>query len=933
MSAARFGLSPAGLSAAFPFHIIVDPSLRIIQSGPSFSRVFPGAATGVLLADVAQPRRPQIDLDFEALKRASDTLIIWDIFESGITMRGGILRAGESDALVFLWSPWITDPSELLSLGFSVRDFAVYDPIFELLQVVDTHKMALADARELAARVEESYSALAEQNRRLSETQDALEKEQREARKLALIASRTDNAVVLTDAAGRIEWINEGFTRLTGYVHDEVVGRTPGSLLQGPDTDPAVVTLMRTRIANGEGFDAELVNYAKDGRRYWVTVEVQPMRNEAGEVVNFMAIESDITERKNADDALRASNEMAHAANRAKSEFLATMSHEIRTPMNGVLGMTELLLRTQLDEQQTQFAKSTQISATALLRILDDILDFSKIEAGRLEFERQPFDPWEVAEQVLAMEAPRAQSKGIELAGVPQLNLPAHVVGDSGRVRQVLLNLVSNAVKFTDRGFVCVHVNAGEISGGNVDVTWEVVDSGIGVAPDAQESLFEAFRQLDASPRRRHGGAGLGLAICRDLVRAMGGEITVDSTPEKGSRFRFTLPLAVATETRGHQLADTGRLLVIGGRQLATQSLGSMLDLAGATWEHAAGWAEADLAMARNEVHQLIVDEALADATAARFTTRRSLGLPIPKAILATHSLARITLIEPFSAALSPPVSFSGLVAALSQAPDTNPLAAASSLVDGGTRRVLVAEDDEISQSVATHMLEALGCEVTCVTNGLLALEALRTGTFAVVFLDCHMPEMDGYEAARRVRAGEEADRSRLSQPIVAMTAGALPNERERCLDAGMDDYLSKPVKLDDFQRVLTRFDTVEEQQEPRENLTLDEGFLSALGARGGRGSTEFIASLSKLFVESVPSRFEAIRLACTHRSCDAIRVGAHTLVGAARQLGADQLAAAALAMETAACRGDVAEAVAGLDELDRQCSAACDALRQRFNS
>ena len=371
----------------------------------------------------------------------------------------------------------------------------------------------------------------------------ALKESEEQARKLSMVAARTDNAVILTDSAGRIEWVNEGFTRITGYTLPEVLGRTPGSVLQGPETDEQVVQRMRETLRRGQGFEEQVLNYTKDGRPYWISLEVQPIKDEAGETEQFMAIERDITESRAHQQQLEQARYEAERASQAKSDFLAMMSHEVRTPLNGVLGSLGLLRDTALDAEQRKYVETSRRSAEWLLCVINNILDFSKMEAGKIGLEPTVFSIPGLVESVVEMLEPRASEKAISIVAEIDPAVPGIADGDSTKIRQVLLNLAGNGVKFTSRGEVRISASIIERSENLMRLRFTVSDTGVGIAPEHQGNIFDEFwsRQQDKS----HGsqGTGLGLSISRKLVHVLGGDIDFESRKGEGSRFWFDIPL------------------------------------------------------------------------------------------------------------------------------------------------------------------------------------------------------------------------------------------------------------------------------------------------------------------------------------------------------------------------------------------------------
>ena len=378
----------------------------------------------------------------------------------------------------------------------------------------------------------------------------AVKHAQDELAKLSLVASFTDNFVIITNREGRTEWVNQAFTRRTGYTLEDMLGRKPGELLQGPDTDRQTVAQIGAWLAEGRSFKAELLNYTRAGEPYWVTFQISPIRDAHGRVERFVSIQTDSTELRRTRQALEAAKQHAErmaveaqAASQAKSEFLATMSHELRTPMNGILGMTELLQQTRLDPRQRELTETVAHSGQALLHIFDDILDFAMIEAGRLTLVAEAFDVRPLVQTVVAQVAQSAPGKPVVLSIECDPGVPARLRGDAGRLRQVLLNLVGNGLKFTSAGSVVTRLQPIGKAADTVRLRFEVSDTGIGIPLEKRALLFQPFQQVDSSATRRHGGTGLGLAISRRLVELMGGCMGVTSQAGKGSSFWFEVAL------------------------------------------------------------------------------------------------------------------------------------------------------------------------------------------------------------------------------------------------------------------------------------------------------------------------------------------------------------------------------------------------------
>jgi two-component system, sensor histidine kinase and response regulator len=649
--------------------------------------------------------------------------------------------------------------------------------------------------------------------------------------RLAVIVERAGSAVIISDPKGRIEWINQAFVRLTGYASAEVAGRQQDEVLCGDQSDPAARATLLAAMDTASGCQVEVLNHTREGSAYWAHVDFQPIRSTGGVLTSFMAICTDVTERRQARETLQAAKEAAERANRAKSEFLATMSHEIRTPMNGVLGFANLLRDTPLNDEQRDFVRTIERSGQNLLAIINDILDFSKIEAGAMTLENIPFDLSDAIEEVVALMAGKAEEKQLELGLSIAPAVPGRIVADPGRLKQILVNLIGNAIKFTSLG--CVHVEVAAIhQDGNTSLQIKVRDTGIGIPQAAQAALFQKFTQADASTTRRYGGTGLGLAICRQLIDLMGGKIGIDSAPGAGSTFWFTMPakVAEAMESSAAPAEIAGRrVLIVDDLEMNRRVLESQLTGWGAECTSVDGGRQAlavlERAFAAGRPYEVaLIDHLMPDVDGAelgqmlhadpRFGELRLILLTSGEQL----GSARELLERGFSAYITKPVvrarllrdAMCGeLLPAAMQPPKLDGASTARAEIAAPAEpnliRVLVAEDNSVNQMVAVRLLERLGCRVDVAGNGAEAVQMATRLPYSLIFMDCHMPEMDGFEATVEIRRREN-ELGRTAMPIVALTASVLQEDRDRCVSSGMDDIIGKPVQPAELAQVLRRF-------------------------------------------------------------------------------------------------------------------------------
>jgi two-component system sensor histidine kinase/response regulator len=748
-------------------------------------------------------------------------------------------------------------------------------------------------------------------------------------RQMKLQATALDaaaNGIVITNAAGEIEWVNPAFTRLTSYQPQEVVGRHTRILKSGKQESSFYRELWNT-IRSGKVWQGELINRRKDGSIYSQEMTITPLRDAQGTISHYIAINQDITERKEWESELRLAKEAAEAASRAKSEFLANMSHEIRTPMNGIIGMTELALDTTLTSEQRDYLTMVKTSADSLLTLINDVLDFSKIEAGKFSLDSTEFNLQDVLTSTLRLLSIRASDKGLEIAWTAKPGVPERVIGDEGRVRQVIVNLVGNAIKFTSAGEVVVSVEVQSASERDVVMHFAVQDTGIGIAPEKQKVIFEAFMQADNSMTRKYGGTGLGLTISSRLVQMMGGNIWIESAPGQGSTFHFTARLGLpqdAAEIPQQQAVVTLHglpVLVIDDNSTNRKILEAMLkqwsmlpDLASSGAE---GLSALERAAAAGEPYPLVLLDAQMpemDGFALASQVRQNPRLAGATIMMLTSAGQRgeaarcrelgiaVYLIKPIRKS----ELLEAMLAALGKSPAANSSATLITrhtlLADRRKLQILLAEDNFVNQRLAVRLLERRGHNVTVAADGGEALALLKHSKFDLVLMDVQMPVMDGFEATAAIRLQEASSGSRL--PIIAMTAHAVQGDHERCLAAGMDAYIAKPIDGDELTQMVERIGSSglirNAIARPAGAIFDREEALSRL-----LGDQELLAELAGVFLKDYMNQLADIRQALREADLLKLEHAAHSLKGAVANFGAQRSFSIAFELEKAARNND----------------------------
>jgi len=814
-----------------------------------------------------------------------------------------------------------------------------------------------------------------------TERKRAEEKSRESEERWKLIFDYAPDAYYLSNLKGKLIDGNKEAEKILGYKKEELIGKNFLTLkLVSPRQIPkAAALLIKNTLGKSTGPDEFVLN-RKDGSQVMVEIRTYPIKVKDHRIV--LGIARDITERKQAEENLQRAMEKleqanvqleasvkradqmtfeAQAANIAKGQFLANMSHEIRTPMNGVIGMTGLLMATDLSEEQRRYAETARSSGEALLSVINDILDFSKIEADKLELEELDFDIRATLEDVAELLALRAHEKQLEFICRIDPEVQTFVRGDPGRLRQILINLGNNAVKFTSRGEVAIQVRLESETEGQIKVRFEVRDTGIGIPQDKIGLLFTAFQQVDASTTRRFGGTGLGLAISKRLAEQMGGEIGIDSLEGRGSTFWFT---AVFGKQPRRERLDAPppidlrgvRILVVDDNATNRQVLAEQLE----SW----GVRHAETGRAAGAVD--ILRAALAEGDPFRIAiTDMQMpemdGESLGRAIKADPAFGDMYLVMMssfgkrgdakrlkdigFSAYLTKPVKQSQLYDCLAMIlrggaePDKTPdtaLVTRHTLHEARRRnvRILLAEDNPTNQQVAQSILEKLGFGADVVPNGREAIRALETIRYDIVLMDVQMPEMDGLEATRAIRSGKTGVPNPMV-PIIAMTAHAMKGDRELCLEAGMDDYISKPISPRALAEALEKWMDKDQEHQLAAHAPSEETEPSAappvfdrqaLSARL-MGDEDLLREIIAVFLEDMPKQLQALKKHIDRHDAGSAGNQAHAVKGAAANVGGMAFSAAAGEMEKAGKAGRPEEIAALMPELERQ----FDLLRARM--
>lgn len=726
------------------------------------------------------------------------------------------------------------------------------------------------------------------------------------------------------DTQSQFVFANQGFCDDIGMTLEALLGKTDFDLFPH-EIAAKYISDDRRVIETGEVFEDVEEHPEMDGSTIYVQVMKSPVRDSKGAIIGVQGMFWDVTARKRAEQQLKSAKEAAEQASRAKSQFLANMSHEVRTPLNAVLGMTELLLDTNLTDEQHEYLTLVHQSGESLLMLLNDILDFSKIEAGRLDLDFAPFNVRDTLDDMMKMLAVRAHHKQLELACHVDPRVPQFLVGDGYRLRQVLVNLVGNAIKFTTQGEVLLDVRCDRRADDTARLQFAVSDTGIGISDEKLEAIFDAFEQADGSTTRKYGGTGLGLTISAHLVALMGGKLKVESQPDCGSNFHFSLDMKIAADRNGgagvvslDQLAGM-KVLAVDDNETNRRILYEMLTNWGLAPTTVSSAAEAvaclrEAQQAGEEFQLMLTDGNMPEVDGFELVRQIRGGPTLHATVIMmltsddiSDNLAQCKELG-LAGYLIKPIKQSDLYCSIVSALNVTAVESRTTYAPLPIEelrvralQILLAEDSPVNQKLTIGLLQRHHHQVTAVENGKAALDALERAPFDLVVMDVQMPEMDGLQATAKIRAREKETGEHI--PIVAITAHAMKGDRERCLAAGMDGYISKPVRARELYAIIAEVagqspTAKEDQCGQAAELPADGAveWSTAMAATGG--DLELLCEVVDTFLDDYPNLLSALEQAIADESSEDWTRAAHTLKGALRHFGAARAVARAVELE-----------------------------------
>ena len=764
-----------------------------------------------------------------------------------------------------------------------------------------------------------------------------------------------DDAVVCFDERLHIVLFNQGAEVIFGWTREEAIGQLLDLLLP-PHVRAGHAKLVSEfaqsgSIARRMGERRSISGLRKSGEEFPAEASISKLDAEGRTI--YTVILRDITEQVAREQELKAAKERAEAAMQAKSMFLANMSHEIRTPLNAVIGMTSLLLNTRIDDEQRDYAETVRASSEALLTIINDILDYSKMEVGKLEIERYPFDLRRCLEEAMDLISADAGEKNINLAYFIDDSVPASLVSDVARLRQILANLLSNAIKFTHRGEVLINVSSVQESASGPAIQFAIRDTGIGIPADKLDVLFQSFSQVDASTTRKYGGTGLGLAISKRLAEMMGGTMWVESAVGAGSTFYFT----IVAEAAGPQLANSylkeyssalsgRRVLIVDDNSTNRRILVKQALIWGMLPSAAASGIEAlDFIRHGHAFDVGILDMSMPEMDGLALALeirkhRNAQALPLVMLTSVIHPRGQAASLEAahFAAYLTKPIKPAALLDSLMNAINLDPVRSqppppaevSPNLAQSLPLKILVAEDNTVNQKVVQQLLAHLGYRADLVASGLEVLEALDRQQYDVILMDVQMPEMDGLEATRRLRKRYGTDGS---PKVIAMTANAMPGDREKCLAAGVDAYVSKPVELNDVRAVLSAVASPPAHQggprgETEENPpVIDVRRIQQLLELQDEEKPSLVSEIVDLFFADSPQHLDKLAAAIAANDHERLANSAHRFLSSIENLGARRMRSVCMELERIGRAGGVDGAQAALDALAAEYAQAREEL------